>query len=59
MRASLRWTLTKNQTTWRFTSGNNHSASCKGGGFVVKLYKHQEAALQDTADFTHVAFYHD
>nr|DAQ98363.1 MAG TPA: hypothetical protein [Caudoviricetes sp.] len=43
----------------RFTSGNNYSASCKGGGLVVKLYKHQEAALQDTADFTHVAFYHD
>lgn len=49
----------KNPTTWRFTSGDNRSVNYKGGGLVVKLYKHQEAALQDTADFTHVAFYHD
>ena len=26
---------------------------------MVTLYKHQEDALQETADFTHVAFYHD
>lgn len=26
---------------------------------MVTLYRHQEAALQETADFTHVAFYHD
>lgn len=26
---------------------------------MVTLYRHQEDALQETADFTHVAFYHD
>lgn len=26
---------------------------------MVTLYRHQEEALQETADFTHVAFYHD